>query len=130
MTFAVSRRLYAVIVVGAAALVAVLGAGLVFFGTAAHDTRPPDAVARQVGAHYGDSHPRILALTSTTTDNPPHDPMYFMTLGGRFRYGHRRARFVQFSALADQAYVWGLIGYTTDARAPLWWEADLGPLPR
>src|SRR5438552_889972 len=95
MSIMVSRRLYAGIVVGAvAALVAVLGWGLASFGTSALATRPPAAVAQQVGAHYGDPHPRILTLTSTTTDNPPHDPMYLMTLRGRFRYRHRRARFV------------------------------------
>ncbi|SRR5579883_44205 len=130
MKLRLSRRLYTVGLVGAAAvLVGVLGAGLVSFGTVAFGVRTPDAVARQVGAHYGDPHPRIIALFSTTTDNPPHDPMYGMTLRGRFRHGRLRARFVRFSALADKTYVWGLVGYN-DARAMLWWEAELGPLPK
>ncbi len=90
--------------------------------------KSPTDVAYEVGAHYGDVHPRIVAVESTSTDNIPHDPMYFMTIEGRFHKGRQIVRYVSFSALADRTYVWGVQGYNK-AGSPDWSENELEPLP-
>jgi hypothetical protein len=55
--------------------------------------------------------------------------MYIMTLAGLFHEGPRVARYVRFSALADKAYVWGVVGYNHSG-STLWSDDELEPLPK
>jgi len=114
-----------------AALVAVMliGDTVVTHGTPRLYVKTAEDIARQVGRHYGDTHPRIVHVECTQTDPPPHDPMYYMTLAGHFHEGRRVAHYVRFSALADKAYVWGVIGYNRSG-STLWVDDELEPLPK
>jgi hypothetical protein len=78
-------------------------------------------IALRVGAAYGERYPRVVTATSSTTDNPPHDPMYLMKIAGRFHKGHLSARYLEFSALADRMYVWGIQAYNTLGKN-LWFD--------
>lgn len=113
-----------------AALVAVMLTAVIVVthGTPRLHLKTADDIARQVGKHYGDTHPRIVSLVPTQTDNPPHDPMYYITLAGHFHEGYRVAHYVSFSALADKAYVWGVMGYN-HLGSTLWFDDELAPLP-
>src|SRR5213595_3623155 len=80
--------------IAVAALVAVMliGATVLTQGPPRLHVKTAEDIARHVGRHYGDTHPRIVHVESTQTDNPPHDPMYIMTLAGHFHEGRRVAR--------------------------------------
>ncbi len=86
-------------------VVALLGIVLTVYKVVWPSTKTAADVAREVGIHVGDGRPRIVWAESTTTDNPPHHPMYLMTIEGRFRNGRQTARYLTFSALADTTYV-------------------------
>jgi hypothetical protein len=104
-----------------------IGATVVTHGMPRLHVKTADDIARQVGRHYGDTHPRIVYVESTQTDPPPHDPMYIMTLAGHFHEGRRVARYVRFSALADKAYLWGVVGYNHSG-STLWSDDELALL--
>jgi hypothetical protein len=106
-----------------------IGDTVVTHGAHRLQVKTADDIARQVGRHYGDTHPRIVYVESTQTDNPPHDPMYIMALAGHFHERRRVAHYVRFSALADKAYVWGVMGYNHPG-ATLWSDDELEPLPK
>ena len=91
--------------------------------------RSAQSIAGQVGAHYGDAHPRIVSADATQTDNPPHDPMYTIILAGHFHHGRQIARYLSFSALADKTYVWAICGYNRPG-TNLWVDDELEPLPK
>jgi hypothetical protein len=106
-----------------------IGDTVVTHGTPRLHVKTAEDIARQVGRHYGDMHPRIVYVESTQTDPPPHDPMYIMTLAGHFHEGRRVARYVSFSALADKTYVWGVMGYNQPG-STLWSDDELERLSK
>ena len=69
------------------------------------------SLIQQVAAGYGERHPHVLTVEKTFTDPPPHEPMYFVHLAGRFRRGRTDADELYFSALADRRFIWGIAGY-------------------
>jgi chromosomal replication initiation ATPase DnaA len=56
-----------------------------------------NTIAQQVGAHYGDSHAKISGtVRNNVTDNPPHDPMYLMTIVRKFHENGKTAHLLVF----------------------------------
>lgn len=84
----------------------------------------PEAIAQQVATYYGESHAKITYVRSDQTDNPPHDPMYLMTLTGHFSKGKLVASTLNFSALANKMYVWNIYAYDT-AKHEIWLDHEL-----
>lgn len=83
----------------------------------------PEGIAHQVAATYGDTHPHIVRVVPDTTDNPPHDPMYTITVAGYFRSGRLHARYLVISALADKHFVFGINAYRRLGEArPVWFD--------
>ena len=87
-----------------------------------HSLLSADDIARQVAAHYGDSHPQDIQVQSTQTDNPPHDPMYLITITGNFHKGTLKAHSLSFSALATKLYAWNI--YAFDQLGQQQWQDD------
>ena len=81
-------------------------------------------IARQVAAHYGDSHPQDIQVQSTQTDNPPHDPMYLITITGNFHKGTLKAHSLSFSALATKMYAWNIYAFDQSGKQQ-WMDNDL-----
>jgi hypothetical protein len=89
---------------------------------------PARSLIQHIGARYHDTHPVVLEIQRNHTDPPPHDPMYFIHLAGRFRRGKAQADELYIVALADRYYISGITGYTgtgkhrhivwTDCRKP------------
>lgn len=86
----------------------------------------PNEIAKQVGTQYGDPQAQVAKVTSMVTDNPPHDPMYLMSLTGHFHKGAVEAVRLSFSALADRMYVWGITA-RDQAGNEVWFDRELGP---
>ena len=63
-------------------------------------------VANQVGATYGDPHPKVLHVISTVTDNPPNGAMFLVRIGGTLKSRGHRSREMGFSMTANGAQVW------------------------
>ena len=96
------------------------------------DTIRPDTIAQQVGAHYGDPHAKVSGdVRNDVTDNPPHDPMYIMTIVGNFHKNGKIAHSISFSARADKMYVWNIHAYDQQGKE-VWWDVDFthdSPVP-
>ena len=86
----------------------------------------PEEIASYVGTAYGDSQAEVAGVKSDVTDNPPHDPMYHMTLTGHFHKGALEASTLGFSALADRMYVWVIYAYD-QAGTEVWFDHELAP---
>ncbi|HEU5199955.1 MAG TPA: hypothetical protein VFU32_09970 [Ktedonobacterales bacterium] len=86
----------------------------------------PEEIASYVGTAYGDPQAQIAGVKSDVTDNPPHDPMYHMTLTGHFHKGTLEAETLGFSALADRMYVWVIYAYD-QAGTEVWFDKELAP---
>jgi hypothetical protein len=86
----------------------------------------PEEIARYVGTAYGDPQAAIAGVKSDVTDNPPHDPMYLMTLTGHFHKGALEAETLGFSALANRMYVWAIRAYD-QAGTEVWSDQELAP---
>jgi hypothetical protein len=85
----------------------------------------PEEIARQVGIYYGEAHAQVAHVMADVTDNPPHDPMYHMTLTGHFHKGTLEADTLGFSALANRMYVWA-ISAQDQAGNEVWFDRELG----
>lgn len=115
-----------VVLVGMTLLIISILAGCgVSAGTSTGHLLSPDDIARQVGTHYGEAHAQITNVMSTSEDPPPHDPMYIMTLTGRFQKGALEAHTLSFSALASRMYVWGITA-RDQAGNKVWFDQELG----
>jgi len=123
------RRRHAALMMAAGGAVAVVMATAVARGTYQPPRKTAQSIAARVGGHYGDAHPRLVHVDSMQTDNPPHDPMYVITVAGHFRHGQQIAHYIGFSALANKTYVWAIFGYNRPG-AILWSDRELEPLPR
>lgn len=89
----------------------------------------PDQIAREVGAHYGDPQAQVAMVKDALADPPPHEPMYLMSVTGRFHEGALVAVTLGFSATADRMYVWNISAFN-QAGNRVWYDRDLGaPLP-
>lgn len=53
----------------------------------------------QVGAAYGDPHPRVVRNELSQTVNPPDIPMYGVIITGNFHKGHEVFHLISFSVL-------------------------------
>lgn len=91
-------------------------------GTSAASSVSPNQIAKQVGAHYGDAQAQVAGVRSTESDQ--QDPMYLMTLTGRFHKGSLVAVRLGFSALADRMYVWHISAFD-QAGNLMWFDRDL-----
>lgn len=111
-----------------AVAVVLVGTSLAVYALRQPHVRTAESIAGLVSAHYGDTHPRIVRVVSTQTDNPPHDPMYSIILSGHFHKGPQLVHYIIFSALADKTYVWGVRGYNR-FDVTLWFDDELEPLP-
>ncbi len=81
--------------------------------TVTTSTMSPSAIAQQVGAVYGDANPHIDSVHADQTDNPPHQPMYLITLHGTFHKGEVSAEELDFSTTADGHDTWAIRGLTS-----------------
>jgi hypothetical protein len=93
----------------------VLGAASAWRALAQSDTPGYNVSARslirEVATAYGDTRPQVLGIERTYTDDRPHEPVYFVHLGGTFRRGHATADELYFSALADRQFLWAVMAY-------------------
>jgi|SRR5690242_18628277 len=81
----------------------------------------PDTIARQVGAHYGDPHARVVKARSDVTE-ANSTPMYLMTVAGQVRKDGVQASTITFSALATRLYVWDVRAF--DGAGQQVWSDD------
>jgi hypothetical protein len=81
----------------------------------------PDTIARQVGAHYGDPHARVVKARSDVTE-ANSTPMYLMTVAGQVRKDGVQASTIAFSALATRLYVWDVRAF--DGAGQQVWSDD------
>jgi hypothetical protein len=88
----------------------------------------PEEIAMQVGDTYGEPHAQVAKVMSTVADAPPHDPMYLMTLTGRFHKGALEAQTLSFSALANKMYIWDIHAYD-QAGMEVWFDRELAAVP-
>lgn len=98
--------------------------------TAAAHSRWPAAViavTRDVAHVYRATHVRIAHVQTTRTDSTPTKPMYFITLSGTFHKGKHVARILDFSALANRSYIWGIVAF--DAHNHIIWTDPTLPRP-
>lgn len=84
----------------------------------------PDSIAKQVAAHYGESHVQIVSAKSDKSDSPPHEPIYLMAITGHFIKGSLVASTLDFSALADKMYVWNIYAYDENHQE-IWHDQEL-----
>jgi hypothetical protein len=68
-------------------LILLISSILVARGTSAAHLPSPDEIAKQASAHYGEAHAQVYNAVSTVADPPPHDPLFLLTLTGRFKNG-------------------------------------------
>ncbi len=71
-------------------------------------------VATEVGATYGDPHPKVLRVISTVTDNPPNGAMFLVRIGGTFKWRGHRSREMGFSMTANGGQVWAVCEMNVD----------------
>jgi hypothetical protein len=110
----------------AIALLLGIGASSIGRASAAAPARGPTAasIIHRVAAVYGDAKPHVLKAQRTETDSTPQQTMYFVKLRGRFHKGSKRASYLQFSALVNRWYVWGIQAYNARHRL-VWVDATL-----
>ena len=102
-----------------------ISGGVTACGTSTAHLLSPNAIAKQVGAHYGDPQAQVATVKDTVADGPGRHPMYLMSVTGRFHKGALVAVRLGFSALADSMYVWSISAYD-QAGKEVWFDRDLG----
>jgi len=117
-----------VVRVGSAARLAVLllvcGMTAAGCGAGPQHLLSPQAIATQVGAHYGDPHAVVVTARPDWTE-ADSTPMYLMTVAGALRKDGVEAATVTFSALATRLYAWDIRAFDR-AGQQVWSEEEWG----
>lgn len=70
-------------------------------------TGPPMNFVQQISERYGESHPKVIRISTDLTDGT-HQPMFFVSLKGNFSKGHLKATRLDFSILANGSKAWAI----------------------
>jgi len=105
-------------------MVLLISSGVTACGTSAAPHLRPDEIAKQVGAHYGDPQAQVVEVRSELTDGT-QEPMYLMSVTGRFHKRTLAAVTLGFSAMADRMYVWHILAFD-QAGNEVWFDRDMG----